>query len=148
MIGSGTGRRRQRPEDLAVDARYTLTHLKRSSDPPAGLDVVLLHFDDLLADLEGQMRGLATRLGIDVPESRWPELVDAASFVTMRRNATMTVPGASPSAVARPAGLLQQGHQRPVADAARRRRPRATRRGRASSPEPLLRWVHRSSFPT
>ena len=38
------------------------------------------------------------------------------------------------SPVARSPGLLQQGHQRPVADAARRRRPRTLRgRGRASS---------------
>ena len=38
-------------------------------------NVVLVHYDDLFADLEGEMRRLADRLGIAVPEERWPELV-------------------------------------------------------------------------
>ena len=33
--------------------RFTLTHLQGCADPPAGLDVVLLHYDDLQADLRG-----------------------------------------------------------------------------------------------
>ena len=41
-------------------------------------NVVLVHYDDLSADLEGEMRRLAGRLGIEVPEDRWPDLVDAA----------------------------------------------------------------------
>ncbi len=54
----------------------------------------MLHYSDLKADLEGQMRALATRLGIEVPESCWPSLVAAATFEAMRRNADKTVPNA------------------------------------------------------
>ncbi len=55
-------------------------------------NVILLHYDDLQADLDAQMRSLAARLGIDVPEDRWPELVRAASFDEMRRRADEVAP--------------------------------------------------------
>jgi hypothetical protein len=53
---------------------------------------VLLHYDDLQADLEGQMRQLGRRLRIDVPKPRWPQLVAAARFGEMRRRADHLVP--------------------------------------------------------
>ncbi|MFL6149199.1 MAG: sulfotransferase domain-containing protein [Pseudonocardiaceae bacterium] len=55
-------------------------------------NLVLLHYDDLQADLEGQMRQLGRRLCIDVPEPRWPQLVAAARFGEMRRRADQLVP--------------------------------------------------------
>jgi aryl sulfotransferase len=47
-------------------------------------NIVLIHYADLGADLDGQMRQLAIRLGISVPDSAWPGLVEAASFASMR----------------------------------------------------------------
>lgn len=47
-------------------------------------NVVLLHYASLSADMPGEMRRLATRLGIAVPESTWPGLVSAATFEQMR----------------------------------------------------------------
>ena len=35
-------------------------------------NVMLVHYDNLSADLEGQMRRIAGRLGIGIPEARWP----------------------------------------------------------------------------
>jgi hypothetical protein len=55
-------------------------------------NVLLLHYDDLCADLDGQMRTLAYRLGITIPEHAWPELVRAAGFESMSRNADQLVP--------------------------------------------------------
>lgn len=57
-------------------------------------NVVLLHFADLQADLEGRMRMLAARLRIDVPAERWPELVRAATFDGMRQRAAELAPEA------------------------------------------------------
>lgn len=54
--------------------------------------VVLVHYDDLLADLPGKMKWLAWRLGIEVPHDRWPELVEAARFDAMRERAALLVP--------------------------------------------------------
>jgi hypothetical protein len=56
------------------------------------LDVVLLHYDELQADLAGSMRRLAERLAIDVPGERWPELVEAATFASMKGRAARTAP--------------------------------------------------------
>jgi len=50
-------------------------------------NVLLIHYDDLQGDLGGQMRSLATQLGISVPEHAWPDLVEAATFANMRGNA-------------------------------------------------------------
>src|SRR5204863_849264 len=55
-------------------------------------NVVLVHYDDLRADLEGEMRRLADRLGILVPEERWPQLVAAATFDQMRGRAQLLAP--------------------------------------------------------
>jgi hypothetical protein len=55
-------------------------------------NVVLLHYADLKADLEGEMRALAVRLGIEVPEDRWPVLVEAAQFSQMKDRAELLAP--------------------------------------------------------
>jgi aryl sulfotransferase len=57
-------------------------------------NVLLVHYDDLSADLPGQMRWLAGRLGIEVPEQAWPSLVQAASFEAMCGRADQLVPTA------------------------------------------------------
>jgi hypothetical protein len=55
-------------------------------------NVVLVHYDDLQADLRGAMVGLADRLGIPVPAHRWPALVEAATFASMRASARQWAP--------------------------------------------------------
>jgi hypothetical protein len=55
-------------------------------------NVILLHYADLSADLAGQMRRLAERLGIEIDESAWPELVEAATFQQMRNRAADLAP--------------------------------------------------------
>jgi aryl sulfotransferase len=57
-------------------------------------NVLLVHYDDLMADLPGQMRRLAGQLKITVAEDTWPELVRAASFEAMRERADQLVPTA------------------------------------------------------
>jgi aryl sulfotransferase len=56
-------------------------------------NVSLVHYDDLSADLAGQMRRLAGQLRIAVPEAAWPGLVQAATFEYMRATASQVVPG-------------------------------------------------------
>lgn len=55
-------------------------------------NVVLLHYEDLSTDLEGQMRGLAARLSVTVPDPAWPGLVKAATFERMRAAADRLQP--------------------------------------------------------
>ena len=47
-------------------------------------NILLVHYDDLLSDLDGQMRQLADRLAISVPDGLWQELAEAASFANMK----------------------------------------------------------------
>ena len=57
-------------------------------------NVLLVHYDNLAADLEGQMRWLAGQLGIAVPAQAWPSLVQAATFENMAARADALVPAA------------------------------------------------------
>ncbi len=66
---------------------------RRHSASPGQPTVILVHYDDLLNDLDGQMRRLADQLGITVPEDRWSELVDAATFTAMKSRADSLAPG-------------------------------------------------------
>jgi hypothetical protein len=52
-----------------------------------------LHYADLSADLDREMRGLARFLGTPVDERRWPGLIAAASFEAMRQRADELAPG-------------------------------------------------------
>ena len=55
-------------------------------------NVKLIHFNALKADLEGEMRALADFLGVEVPEERWPVLVEHCGFDYMKTNAHMVAP--------------------------------------------------------
>jgi hypothetical protein len=70
-------------------------HLRDAWARRAEPNVVLLHYADLVADLEGVMRALAERIGEPVPEPAWPELVTAAGFASMQDRAADLVPDRS-----------------------------------------------------
>ena len=70
----------------------TLQHLSTYWAVHDRPNVVFFHYDDLKADLEGEMRRLAAQLDISVPEDLWPELVDAATFERMRAGADRIAP--------------------------------------------------------
>jgi aryl sulfotransferase len=57
-----------------------------------GADVLLVHYADLLADLPGEMRRIAGRLGIDIVEDAWASLVEAATFDRMRARSDELTP--------------------------------------------------------
>lgn len=80
---------REFPESLPTVLWHLTDAWSRRTEP----NVLLVHYDDLSADLEGQMRGIAWRLGIGVPETAWPLLVRAATFQRMRERADRIVPG-------------------------------------------------------
>ena len=49
--------------------------------------VYFVHYNDLKADLEGEMRRLAAFLGIEVPDDLWPETVQRCGLSEMREEA-------------------------------------------------------------
>lgn len=79
--------------DASLDTLPGLVHHVADAWARRGdLDVVLVHYDDLTADLEAEARRLADHLGIDVAEARWPTIVRAASFSSMQAEAERTAP--------------------------------------------------------
>jgi hypothetical protein len=83
----------EQPDSL-VGVLHHVTDAWRRRDRPDGPQVLLVHYADLLEDLPGQMRRIAERLGIEVPEPRWPSLVRAARFEAMRDRGEELVPNA------------------------------------------------------
>jgi aryl sulfotransferase len=55
-------------------------------------NVLLVHYNDLKADRAGEMRRVAAFLDIEIPESLWPRLDDAASFESMQRDGEALIP--------------------------------------------------------
>ncbi|MET8230296.1 sulfotransferase domain-containing protein [Micromonospora sp. NPDC005298] len=106
-------------------------------------NVELVHFDDLLADLEGEMRRLAGRWGIEVPAGRWPELVEAATFGRMRERADQLAPDSLGVLRDRRAFFRQggSGQGRDLLDASALARYHS--RTAALAPTDLLTWLHR-----
>lgn len=50
-------------------------------------NVLLVHYGDLLADLDGEMRRVARFLDIDVPADAWPAVVERCTFTAMKARA-------------------------------------------------------------
>lgn len=73
----------------------TLHHFEEAFRARDQANVVVMHYGDLKADTEGEMRRLAERLDIEVPEKDWPQLVKAASFDSMRARATDLAPNST-----------------------------------------------------
>ena len=131
------------PRDEMDSLPGVLHHLSdawaRRNEP----NVVLVHYDDLATDLDGEMRRIAAHLRIDVAEDRWPELVEAATFDSMRARADDLVPDAT--------GVLKDrarffrggvsGAGREVLD--RDQIARYRDRARELAPSDLLAWLHR-----
>ena len=90
--GNGSTTRRIRPPPSGSRLERLVHHLATfwARARPAERRALPLRRPE--GDLEGQMRRLAERLDIAVPEDRWPELVDAATFERMRACADRIAP--------------------------------------------------------
>ncbi len=118
-------------------------------------NVLLVHYSDLLADLGGQMRGIAGALGFDVPEERWPTLVERRDLRGHAGQGRCGGPGRRRRAQG-PAGVLPAGHVRRLArpDDTGAGGPLRAARGRAGAARgrrlaaPLTRQVRQNSLPS
>jgi aryl sulfotransferase len=83
------------PNQAACTLWLTLHHLQTFWAVRDRPNIIMLHYADLIADLDGQMRRLSERLGIRVREDRWSALVDAATLPRMRELADQLAPNAT-----------------------------------------------------
>lgn len=150
------------PERPAL-REWLLSWIEREADPREDMDslpgimwhlsdawirrhepnVVLLHYDHLAADLEGEMRRLAAHLGIPVPDERWPALVEAATFEHMHLRAGYLAPDRSGVLKDKTAffrrGRSGSGRDLLTDDEVAHYHDRATR----LAPRDMLTWLHR-----
>lgn len=57
-------------------------------------NLLMVHYRDLKADLDGEMRRIAGFLDITVDETIWPSLIEAATFGEMRKEGARLIPRA------------------------------------------------------
>lgn len=55
-------------------------------------NLMLIHFNDLKADMPGEIRRMAAFLEIDINEEKWPAIVGHCTFDYMKKHATKSVP--------------------------------------------------------
>ncbi len=55
-------------------------------------NVYFLHFQNLVDDMEGEMRKIAAFLDIPIDEGKWDQMVHHCSFDYMKNNATLSTP--------------------------------------------------------
>lgn len=119
---------------------HHLTDAWNRKDEP---NVVLVHYADLLNDLDGEMKRIAGLLEIDVTNERVDELADAATFRSMQANGDTLVP--DPAAVLTDksrffrSGRSGAGSDILDPDALAAYLARASR----AAPPDLLTWLHR-----
>ena len=112
----------------------------------SGPDVVLMHYDDLSADLNGEMRRLAGLLDIAVQEAKWPSLVAAATFDRMRAKAAAQVP--DPAGVLNsPEAFFRRGYSGAGSEVlSQEEAERYYTRTAKLAPADMLGWLHHGSL--
>jgi hypothetical protein len=96
------------PRDSLDTLPGAMLHLSDAWARRHRANVVLVHYDDLVTDLDGSMRRLAEVLGLHVDEERWPALVHAATFDAMRDSAAASAP-AGLGVLKDPAAFFRRG---------------------------------------
>jgi hypothetical protein len=97
------------PTVSGASLRAMVWHLERAWRRRDDSNVVLLHYSDLLRDLDGEFRRLAVRLGEQPPEGSWPALVEAASLQRMRERPEQFVPDERTGIFADPHAFFRHG---------------------------------------
>jgi hypothetical protein len=106
-------------------------------------NVVLVHYDDLVDDLESQMRRVAGILGIEIEDEVWPALVHAATFDEMRARADVLVPDTLGVLKDRTRFFRRGGSGEGRALLTDAEHARYLARVATMAPPDLLAWVHR-----
>jgi aryl sulfotransferase len=81
-----------RVSDVSAEAFFDTERTYWAARPEPNM--LMVHYADLLADLDGEMRRIADFLEIAATPALWPELVHAATFEQMRRDGDALMPTA------------------------------------------------------
>jgi aryl sulfotransferase len=131
------------PQERMDSLPGVLHHLSDAWARRTASNIRLVHYDDLHADLEGEMRRLAAWLGIEVPAQTWPALVDAARFASMRSRAETLTPNRLGVLKDTRAFFRSGGSGEGSAVLDDDERVEYHRRAASLAPADLLAWLHR-----
>jgi aryl sulfotransferase len=134
------------PEEDAGSLAAALNHLSTFWKVRHEPNVLMMHYSDMKRDLAAEMRRLAKHLGIAIPEDSWPELVEAATFDRMRKEADRVAPGTSESIWQSNSNFFHRGttgQWRSVMTESDE--PRYAARVRGLTDPELARWAHEGS---
>ncbi len=97
-------------DQMGNDAGLSFFHVERSYwAERKRANVLLVHYNDLKKDLSGEMRRVARFLGIEIHETLWSDLIDAAGFEAMKRNGDKIMPFAHGIWEGGPSRFLHKG---------------------------------------
>ncbi|MFC3495908.1 sulfotransferase domain-containing protein [Glycomyces rhizosphaerae] len=131
------------PREWLDSLQGVMLHLNDAWGRREEPNLLLVHYADLAADLEGEMRRIATWLDIEVEEGRWPELVKAATFGEMKAKAERLTPDPAGVMKSRDA-FFRRGTSGSAAELLSDEELAAyTKRVEEMAPEALLEWLHR-----
>jgi len=88
----GWTRRETDPMTSMDSLQGVVHHTADAADRRDDRQVLVVRYEELADDLDGRMRWLAERLGVDADLEEWPALVEAASFGAMRADAADRTP--------------------------------------------------------
>jgi aryl sulfotransferase len=130
------------PTEQMDGLRGVLSHItdawRRRHEP----NIVLVHYDDLIEDLDGQMRRLAALLSISVPREHWQELTQAATFSSMKARVDELAPNAD-GVLKDNRAFFRRGSSGAGAEALNEAELDSYYRRAASlAPPQVLRWLH------
>lgn len=138
------------PGSAISDLEIMLHHLETFWQVRDEANIMLLRYEDLLDDLEGQMRYIAGRLGIAIAETVWPGLVQAATFEDMKGRASELAAEASHDGFYNDRDQFfrkgSTGQWREIVGD--EELPRYAARVAECAPADLAAWIHRPPLPT
>ena len=138
------------PGKAISDLEIMLHHLDTFWQVRDQPNIMLLRYEDLLDDLEAQMRYIAGRLGIAIAETTWPDLIQAATFEDMKGRASQLAPEASHDGFYDDRDQFfrkgSTGQWRQILSD--EELPRYAARVGEYAPADLAAWIHRPCLPT
>ncbi len=119
-----------------------MLHLGDAWSRRSEANILMIRYEDLIADLPGQMKALAEALGIEIDDGVEPALVEAARFDAMRADAERVAP--DPGTVLRDrTAFFRRGRPGAAAELVTEADLRRyEQRAAALAPPDLLAWLH------
>ena len=134
------------PTEQMDGLRGVLCHITDAWHRRHEPNILLVHYDDLLEDLDCQMRHIADRLGISVPDDLWQELTKAATFASMKARVDEIAPN-SDGVLKDNRAFFTRGRSGAGAEALNEAELDHYYRRAASLAAPqVLSWLHRQSL--